>query len=221
MWTLGRSLLRYRPLVAEQMMWAARPDDQDSEHAKEGPDAWHVLTAGEDNRGTNPHLRSSKYTGYGIMLRAAVDTPEEVSVHLQQVDEGPNYRWGIVGEGGCGGLYYYAAGKAYSHNGREDAGDRACHDTDFGCSFGVWKDGRFKAIGRNVLERPLYDLGVAQFAELLPRQGHDAYSWPEYQARRVMLVGSDYLVAHDDVFNDAVPHRFSWFVHATDTLPFI
>ena len=48
-----------------------------------------------DNSGTNPHLRSRKYTGYGIVLRSAVDTPAEVSIHLQQIDQGPNYRWGV------------------------------------------------------------------------------------------------------------------------------
>ena len=84
-----------------------------------------------ENRGTNPHLRSRKYTGYGIVLRAAVDTPQELSVHLQQIDEGPNYRWGWAAQGGCGVLYFFAAGKCFSFNGPEDTGDRRDQDTDF------------------------------------------------------------------------------------------
>ncbi len=219
MWLLGRSLLNYDPLTAEYMMWAAKPGDDDAEHAKDLVDAWSIMYRGPDNRGTNPHLKSSKFTGYGINLRAAVDTPNEVSVHLQQIDEGPNYRWGIAGEGGSGVIYYYAAGKSYSHNGREDVGDRPAHDTDFATNFGVWKDGRFKSIGRNVLDRPLYDLDGLQFAEVVSRPGRDSYSWPEYQGRSVMMAGADYFVVYDDVFNDAVANRFSWMTHGGETLP--
>ncbi len=220
MWWLGQSLRNYRPLLAESLMWAARPTDDDSEHSKGEVDAWDIMYHGGDNRGTNPRLKTSKYTGYGIVLRAAVDQPGELSVHLQQIDEGPNYRWGIAGEGGNGVIYFYANGKSYSHNGREDVGDRAAHDTDFATNFGVWKDGRFKSIGRNVLERPLYDLGIAQFAEIVPRQDNP-YSFPEYQSRSIFLVASDYFVTYDDLFNDAVAHRFSWFTHIGDDMPFI
>jgi hypothetical protein len=120
MWLFGSSLLNYSPLTAEYMMWASHPQDDDMEHFKEDVDPWMVLFPQDDNRGTNPHLKSSKYTGYGITLRAAVDTLDEMSIHLQQIDEGPNYRWGVAGEGGNGVLYYYANGKSYSHNGRED-----------------------------------------------------------------------------------------------------
>jgi hypothetical protein len=221
MWLLGRSLINYAPLTAEYMMWAARPDDDDAEHAKDLQDPWSIMYRGGDNRGTNPHLKSGKYTGYGINLRAAVDTPNEVSVHLQQIDEGPNYRWGIAGEGGCGVIYYYAQGKSFSHNAREDVGDRAAHDTDFCSNFGVWRNGQFKSIGRNGLDRPMYDLGVAQFSELTARKGSQSYSWPEYQSRSVLMAGSDYFVIYDDVYNDAVAHRFSWFTQSNDEMPFI
>ncbi|HUW30091.1 MAG TPA: fibronectin type III domain-containing protein [Planctomycetota bacterium] len=219
MWLLGHLLRQYCPLLAEHMMWAAKPTDDDAEHMKNRPDPWQIMFDGlPDNRGTNPHLESSKFTGYGIMLRSAVDTPDEVSIHLQQIDAGPNYRWGGPGEGGCGVIYFYAAGKAYSHNGREDVGDRSCGDADFCCNFGVWKNGAFRSIGRNNLTQPLYDLRLAQYAELLPR--HDSpYSWPEYLSRSVMLVGSDYFVTYDDVFGDGVWHRFSWFTHAAEQLP--
>ena len=221
LWLLGRLLRNYPPLAAESMMWAARPDDDDMEHMKDDPSPWFVMSEVAANRGTNPHLKSSKYTGYGLVLRSDVDRPAEVSLHLGQIDEGPNYRWGVAGEGGCGVIYYYAAGKSYSHNAAEDVGDRADQDTDFCSNFGVWKDGRFKSVGRNVLERPLYNLGLAQYAELLPRKGPEAYSWPEYQSRTVMLVSSDYFVTYDQVFNEAIAHRFSWFTHIAEDMPFI
>ena len=48
-----------------------------------------------------------------------------------------------------------------------------------------------------------------------------ALSWPEYVSRSVMLVGADYLVTYDRVFNDAVAHRFSWFTKNGDDMPFI
>jgi hypothetical protein len=221
MWLLGDTLRNYEPLVAESLMWAAHPEDDDSEFFKTQLDSWSILYPPKDNRGTNPHLASSKYTGYGITLRSAVDTPDEISIHLQQIDEGPNYRWGMAGEGGSGVLYYYAGGKSYSHNAREDVGDRAAHDTDFCTNFAVWKNGQFRSVGRNVLDRPLYDLGTAQFAEITPREGAGAYSWPEYVGRTVMLAGADYIVTYDQVYNDAVAHRFSWFTQVGDDMPFI
>ncbi len=128
---------------------------------------------------------------------------------------------GIAGEGGCGVVYFYAAGKSYSHNAREDVGDRQAHDTDFCSNFGVWKNGTFRSIGRNGLEKPLLDLGFAQFAEIVPRQGANAYSWPEYQGRSILLAGTDYFVVYDHVFSDSVAHRFSWFTEAHDEMPVI
>ena len=86
-------------------MWASRPTDQDAETAPGNAPPWDdIMYRAPENRGTNPHLRSRKHTGYGIVLRAAVDTPQELSVHLQQIDSGPNYRWGWAAEGGCGVL---------------------------------------------------------------------------------------------------------------------
>ena len=38
-----------------------------------------------------------------------------------------------------------------------------------------------------MLDRPFYDLGSAQFAEIVPRKGDGAYSWPEYVGRTIML----------------------------------
>ncbi len=200
-------------------MWASHPDDQDSE----GPevDPWRIMYRQPDNRGTNPHLESATYNGYGVTLRAAVDTSEEISVHLQQIDEGPNYRWGVAGEGGCGVIYFYAAGKSYSHNGREDVGERQTHDTDFCSNTGVWKNGAFRSIGRNVLATPLRNLGLAQFAEITPRHEPNSYSWPEYQGRSILLAGSDYFAVYDHVFSDAITRRFSWFTEAREDMPII
>jgi hypothetical protein len=180
MWYLGTCLKQFAPLAAEHAMWAAHPTDQDMETPRGSPGAWDAAYRGvADNRGTNPHLRSRKYTGYGIVLRAAVDTPQEISIHLQQIDEGPNYRWGRAGEGGCGVIYFFAEGKSLSSHGTEDVGDRDDQDTDFCSNCGVYKDGKFRSIGENVLSRPCYDLAIGQFAELVPRQEPGAYSAPE------------------------------------------
>jgi hypothetical protein len=217
-------------------MWAARPDDDAIEiHVK--PDfPWQVMYDQPENRGTNPHLRTSKYTGYGVVLRAAVDTPQEISIHLQQIDDGPNYRWGVAAEGGCGVVYFFANGKGYSHNGPEDQGDRSAQDTDFCTNFGAWRpvplpiadqsamaqklfshhdggaSGTFRAIGQNVLSQPVHDLEIAQFAELRSRQGEEAYSWPEYISRSVLLAGCEYFLLYDRLYNQVITHRFSWFV---------
>lgn len=220
LWYLGTCLQRYAPLAAEHAMWAARPASQDAETQPGNVPPWDdIMYRAPDNLGTNPHLRSCKHTGYGVVLRAAVDTREEVSVHLQQIDEGPNYRWGWAGEGGCGVLYYYAGGKAYSFNGSEDVGDRKDHDTDFCTNFGVFKDGEFRSIGQHVLSRPFYDLGSGQFAEIVPRQGPTVYAAPEYVSRSVLLAGHDYFVLHDAVLNQGIAHRLSWFVRRGDELP--
>jgi hypothetical protein len=217
MWLLGKALERFAPLTAEHLMWAARPGDQDMEQAPDAPDPWSVMYSGADNRGTDPHLASAKYTGYGIVLRAAVGTKDELSIHLQQIDDGPNYRWGNQPAAGGGQIYFFAGGKAYSQNGLEDTGDRAAQDTDLQTNFGVWKDGKFRSIGPNTLDRPLYNLDVAQFAELTS----GSYSAPEYRSRSVLLVGGDYFVTFDDVFNEGIAHRFSWFTGRWDELPFI
>lgn len=221
MWYLGTALRNYSPLIAEHLMWVSRPTDMDMETPVDRPNAYKIMVDQPDNRGTNPHLRSAKYTGFGITLRAAVDSPQEISIHLMQIDDGPNYRWGRAGEGSCGVLYFFANGKGYSHNGFENAGDRIDQDTDFCTNFGVWKGTSYHAIGQNVLSKPLYDLTYAQFAEITARQGANAYSWPEYVGRSVTLGGDDYFLIYDQVFNPEVTHRFSWFVRKGDDFPHI
>jgi hypothetical protein len=232
-WLLGQLLRRYRPLTAEHLMWAAGPDDfeflggndpermGDSETTATGVLYDHYreadITEGA-NRGTNPHLDSCKLTGYGVMLRAGVGTDGEASVLLQQLDEGPNYRWGVAGQGGCGVLHYAADGEFHTHVGENDVGDRRAQDTDFCTNVGVWKDGAFRSIGQSALDRPMYPLPTVRFGELRPKQTEDADAWPEYRGRSAMLVGGDYVVTYDAV-REGVEHRFSWFTHADDDGP--
>jgi len=220
-WYLGTCLQRYAPLAAEHAMWAARPTNQDMETQLNEPNAWDAMYRTPDNLGTKPQLRTRKFTGYGIVLRAAVDTSNELSIHLEQIDQGPNYRWGIAGEGGCGVMYFFAAGKAYSFNGSEDVGDRDDQDTDFCTNFGVFKNGEFRSIGMNVLSQPLYDLGTGQFAVILSRDGETAYSWPEYVSRSVLLAGHEYFIVYDRLMNASQIHRLSWFVRRGSELPTI
>lgn len=200
----GESLRRYAPLVGEHLLWInQRPAGSATDF--EGRNV--PRASPEVNRGTNPRMRSAKYTGYGIVLRAAVDTPDEIAVFLQQIDKGPNYRWGFGHEGGGGDLYYYAGGKSYAGHLTEDAGDRRVTDAELTSNTGVYKDYTFRGIGMNDLTAPFYDLEQAQFAELLPRQGADAYAWPEYGSRSVLLVGHDYLITFDEVNTVS---RLSW-----------
>jgi hypothetical protein len=98
------------------------------------------------------------------------------------IDEGPNSRRGDQPDSGTGAIYFYAHRKAYSHNGTEDTGDRATQDTDLQTNFGAWKDGKFRSIGRNDLARPMYNLDVVQFAEVVPKSD----SSPEYVSRSVL-----------------------------------
>jgi hypothetical protein len=214
MYEFGESLLRYRPMQGEHLMWAAGPLAGVATHGgKTEPRT-------DTNPGTNPRLRSAKYTGFGLVLRAAVDTPGEVAVFLQQIDKGPNYRWGFGGEGGCGDIYYYADGKSFSGHLAEDAGDRRVSDAEFSSNTGVYRDKTFRSIGMNELTLPLLNLESAQLAEIAPRTGRDAYSWPEYQGRSTMLVGNEYLIVYDAVNRD-VNTRFAWNCGRGDAMPWI
>ena len=210
---LGEWLSNYDPIVAENIFWAGKFGKELEYKAKDSDwsEVYKRMHA-VDNCGTNPHLKSCKYVGHGIVLRAGVDTPEELSVHLEQVDKGPNYRWGNQAQGNSGGIYFYAQGQLFTGHENENAGDHITNNLDGITNFGVMKNGEFRTIGMNELTAPFYDLGIAQFAELLPATGKDLYSWPEYQSRSILLVGTDYYLIFDETgTNWRAAHRFSWF----------
>lgn len=211
----GWFLRNYAPLTAEHLLWL------DAEEFQEvaGSTDWgksHLAPRIGGNRGTRPELASSKYTGYGVNLRHGVGTPDEVFLYLSQVDDGPNYRWGNSGQGATGALYYVAGGRLWTGHEREDAGDHTANDVDGYSGAAVMKEHAFRALGRNVLEKPLFDLGVAQLATIESRRGKDAYAWPEYESRSVMLVGGDYFVLLDKVRGNT---RFSWFIPKDGEFP--
>lgn len=218
---LGNWLQHFDPLTAEHLRWLGPMGKDVEERPNDTPWAKvHQRQHDTSDQGTNPHLRSCKYTGHGIVLRAGVDTDEEISIHLDQIDKGPNYRWGYQGQGHTGGLYFYTKDKVYSGHENEAAGDHAQNNTDGVTNFGVMKNSTFCSIGMNELVAPLYDLGEVQMAELRSDSGPASTSWPEYLSRSILLVGTDYFILYDQTgTNWRAFHRFSWFVQKEDEFP--
>ena len=70
----------------------------------------------------------------------------------------------------------------------------------------------------NVLDKPMFDLKNGQFTEISSSK-ENPYSWPEYQGRSIMLVGSDYFILYDDVHDNNIGGRLSWFTHPLEDLP--
>jgi len=222
---LGQELAHFDPLLSEYLLWVAPASTQDrGPRAERSYDTWGHLQSGQwhDNTGTDPELESAKFTGYGFVLRAAMGTPDEVTVYLQQLDAGPNYRWGRAARGGNGIVYYYAAGRRYSYNNVEDVGDVIRGDVERCTNFGVRKPGGYRDLGpfrsvdMNELTQPLHDFGFVQFAQV--DAGGSAA--PDYVARSVVLSGADYIVLFDEV-QDGVAGRFSWFTEADGDFPSI
>lgn len=215
----GEELTEYDPLLAEYLMNVSTADARTFEEKIKGSEIWRALPPGSSvsQQGTRPPLRSRKFTGYGFIMRSEVGTPNEMSVHLQQIDEGPNYRWGRAGNGGNGVIYYYAAGKRYSFNRKEDIGDDNMGDVQGSSNFGVLYGHEFRSIGRNELTEPLLDFGFAQFALIHAGLGAS----PAYRSRSVLMSGSDYIVIYDQVGDMRVRGRFSWFVSEKDEFPSI
>jgi hypothetical protein len=211
---LAYYLRDYDPMVSEHLLWAYAQRTSPFQGEGDFP-YWQTDTLDrlKGNKGTDPHLRSEKYTGQGDVLRAGVGTPEELSVHLDQVDQGPNYRWGNNGEGSSGVLYFYANGQPWSGHEQENTGDHSNDDATGTTTFAVLHGHAWRSIGENMLDRPLDDLGLAQFAEIDARRDHMPYSWPGYVSRSVLLVGTDYMIICDDVGGDrrTVESRFTWF----------
>ncbi|MBO9610313.1 MAG: fibronectin type III domain-containing protein [Paenibacillaceae bacterium] len=217
--TAAFGLRAIEPLLAEHLMRVSPADARVYAEREPFTDIWRGADDAPHNRntGTRPPLRSAKYTGYGFVLRAAVGEPEETSVHLQQIDEGPNYRWGRAGQGGCGVIAYYAGGKRFSFNRKEDVGDDNMGDAQACCNFGVLYGHEFRSVGRRDLTEPMLDFGFAQFARVLA----GPYASPAYHSRSVLMSGSDYIIVYDQVGDMRVRGRFAWFVHERDPFPTI
>ena len=220
-WQLGNSMRYYDPITAEHLLWLA--DSKYEFEGKTGNTSWTDVARKlypEKNNGTNPDLKSCKYTGHGVVLRAGVGKPDELSIHLNQVDKGPNYRWGNQGQGGAGSLYFYAGGSIYTGHENEANGDHSQNNTDGVTNFGVMKNGTYTNIGPNELTAPMFDLGEMQFAELLSSKEKDLYVWPEYVSRSILSVGTDYFILYDETgTNWRANNRFSWFNSKERTFP--
>lgn len=215
---LAAHLARYEPMLAEHIQYICSGLPDDFESRKPGIGTKKLGERDRWIRGTRPEFATTAFTGFGVMLRNGVYTPSEISVFVQQIDEGPNYRWGTAAVGGNGNIYYYAGGKAYSHNGLEDAGDRRLGDGEVGCHFAVWKNSKFSSIGQNVLTNGYHALGTFQYTAIEPEKERDSYSYPEYLERNVLLSGTDYISIHDKT-SPKVAHRFIWSVSAFDKMP--
>ena len=82
------------------------------------------------------------------------------------------------------------------------------------------KNGTFCNIGMNELVAPLYDLEIAQMAEVRSAEGKDSFAWPEYVSRSILLVGTDYFLIYDQTgTNWRAFNRFSWFTRKEDEFP--
>lgn len=160
-------------------------------------------------------LQSEKFTGYGCILREAVGTPEEISLHVQQLDRGPNYRWGNFENTGNGGIFYYAAGKRYSMVSTEDGGDLAVGAEVGSCGFCVRKGHTFHNIGFRELTEPMYVFPQIKSIQLLA----DPHIAQYYKYRRASLVGKDYAVLYDAVTHMRASGRFTWSVHYAEEYP--
>ena len=218
---LGQQMKTFDPLLADNIYYITKDSPDFIPEANHKHLKWEYLyDDGEKAPFAKPDFVSEKYTGYGSMMRYMPYSDKEMSVHLQQIDLGPNYRWGMANEGGCGSIFYYADGKCWSYNGKEDAGDRRMDDASYATNFGVWKEHRFRSIGQNVLKEPLLALGEVQYHKITSDESF-IYSYPEYKSRSVLMMGGDYIVTYDSVSHPNVYTRFSWFVKKEDEYPLI
>lgn len=207
----------YAPQTARQL-YAVCGNDAPEWHYPDGTyEVWHKILDWRDCKevGIQPALCSRKYTGYGCVLRAAVNTPQEISVHIGQIDEGPNYRMGLAGDGGCGVVYYYADGKQYSYNRPEDAGDYMLGDVDNCTNFGVMKNREFRSIGRGELDNPLMNLGKVQWTRFTA----NPQIQPDYKSKGVLMADCDYIVLYEEVGGMRTKGRLAWFVNIGSRFP--
>lgn len=208
----------YEPLLAEYLLHNYR-NNEDFEKVladKSVMEGDSYKRFAVNDGGTSPDLSSIKYTGYGFMLRHSVNTPEEMSVFLGQIDEGPNYRWGRAGQGGCGQIFYHANGKKYSDHASEAVGDENLGDVEACTNFGVLLGHEYKCVGRNDLTEELIDLHFVQYA----RVNAGEYSSPYYKYRSVFMVGNEYITVYDAVADKRQAGRFTW-SYPKDSEPYI
>lgn len=219
--TYGYFLRNYDPMISENLTWINTYGFHEEKGGHSHSVSWPSLIKKftDHNTGTRPEFKSCKYTGHGVVLRAGVGSRDEISIHLDQVDRGPNYRWGNTNNGGSGVIYFYGGGKIWTGHEREDTGDHTANNCEGVTNFGVMKDGSFKGIGHNILERPLIDLGVAQLTTITSRCDESRYSWPAYESRSIMLVGHDYFLIYDKVGTTGSLGRFSWFIAKDQEYP--
>lgn len=204
---LADMLKNYEPLIAEQIMYNFRKQaDFEGVLASSGIYGESYVKYAEYNCGTSPDLYSCKYTGFGFMLRSHENTSSETEVFLQQIDEGPNYRWGRAAQGGCGEIYYYANGKKYTDHNPEDVGDETRGDVQSATNFGVLIDREYRSVGRNDLTEPLMDFGFAKYA----RVNAGKYSAPYYKYRSLMMIENRYIAVYDAVADKFQAGRFVW-----------
>ncbi len=216
---MGNMLKNYSPLLSEQILNVCPSEPLVQFECFDKNDVWSYLNINADplNNGIKPHLKSKKFTGYGYVMRSHVNEKNEMCVLLQQIDEGPNYRWGISCSGGCGNIYYYADNKRFSDNRKEDVGDDVMADGDVSCTFAVLQGKTYTSVGKNELTYPLFDFGFCQYA----RVNAGEYSSDEYNYRSVLMADNDYIAIYDSVRDYRTQGRFSWFSNVDDEMPYI
>lgn len=214
---MGKMLKNYSPLLAEQILNVCPAEPLVQLENFEKNDVWSYMNKNADtgNAGIRPDLKSEKFTGFGYVMRSHMNRENEMCVLLQQIDEGPNYRWGSSCNGGCGNIYYYADNKRFSDNRKEDVGDDIMADCDVSCCFAVLQGKHFTSVGMNELTYPLSDFGFCQYA----RVNAGAYSSDEYNYRSVLMADNDYIAIYDSVRDYRTEGRFSWFSNEKDEMP--
>lgn len=177
-------------------------------------DIWYSLSERVETD-EEPHLKSEKFNGYGYILRSSVGTPQEVSVHIQQIDRGPNYRWGCFRNDGNGGIFYIADNKQYSYNSPESTGDNNLGANEGSCNFAVLDEHTYRNIGYNELKNPLIDLNGIKAVKLDAEKEIQRL----YKYKEILLIKDDYILIYNAVRDMTTRGRFAWFVREEDEFP--
>jgi len=227
-------LRNYAPLLAENMLFAsygARYREQQKATRLSAKTGFYAQSLDDKFlTGTRFHPTSRKWTGYGVTMRAAVNSPRELMVQLLQFDRGPNYRWNAKQYQGGGEIVFTAAGRRYTSrytSSEKPEGELPLFDDTSVSNFGIWKHDEWCSIGIGPLKEAFYNLDEVQLARITPITPADhptgkgvAYSWPEYRSRSVLLAGDDYFVVYDHT--TAARRRFAWYAGADgETFPYI